>query len=149
MLEKFINLKENSILYTQALIAKINKHLDDKDRIEFMPVLEIEVSDQIELLNLVEKIPTVLFDNYSKQMSSSTLLFETHLPGKLKYQSFKLSNYNKLSQEVNQKIRNYIFEVVDYFKRNGITNFDGLITFVFVQDHPYVYSLNVKENTIE
>lgn len=61
----------------------------------------------------------------------------------------KLSNYNKLSDQVPELLKNFVFEVVDYFKRNNVTNFDGTIEFVKIKDQYFVYRLNVKENDNE
>lgn len=151
MLEKFLKLKEDSILYTSTIVDEINFRLDEKDRIPFAPFKELALTcNPIDYINNVENLLNYISDNYSTKLNPDLpLLYELNYNDKLTLQTFKLSNYNKLSSEVNPKIRNYIFEVVDYFKRNGITNFDGKITFCFNKKDLFVYLLRVKENDVD
>ena len=151
MLEKFLKLKEDSILYTSTIVDEINFRLDEKDRIQFAPLKELGLTcNPIDYINNVENLLNYISDNYSTNVNPERpFLYELNYNDKLTLQTFKLSNYNKLSSEVNPKIRNYIFEVVDYFKRNGITNFDGKITFCFNKKDLFVYLLRVKENDVD
>ena len=150
MLEKFLKLEDDSILYTGAIIEEINFRLDEKDRILFAPFKELEITSPADYINNVENLLNYISDNYSTKLNAKLpFLYELNYNDKLTLQTFKLSNYNKLSSEVNPKIRNYIFEVVDYFKRNLITNFDGKITFCFNKKDLFVYLLRVKENDVD
>lgn len=150
MLEKFLKLEEDSILYTSTIVDEINFRLDEKDRIPFAPFKELGIKLPLSFLNLSEYLLKFTADNYSTKINPKRpFLYELNYTDKLTLQTFKLSNYNKLSSEVNPKIRNYIFEVVDYFKRNGITNFDGKITFCFNKKDLFVYLLRVKENDVD
>ena len=156
MIEKFLKLQNKSVLYSSALIEEINKHLDESTKINFISVKEVDINSSLvksyDNPCFLQDDNLIFFDNYQKSfdISKDKIFIAWEFPAeKLKFQTFKLSNYNKLSDKVDQKIKNYIFEIVDYFKRNLITNFDGYVTFAFNKNQLYVYDLVVKENEDE
>lgn len=142
-----------SVLYNKTLVDSINLALDKADRIGFaleeidtVVVSEVPLSQHIDTKKYLEDYQTL--DNLDFKLLQEypfkrIEVFE--LPKSKNFQTFNLENYNKLSDKVDPLLKNYVFEVVDYFKRNQVTNFTGKITFVKIGSEYKVFDILVKE----
>lgn len=137
MIEKFLAKEEKSLLWTEYMINKINKHLEDP--IEMIPFKELDSP----LVNSIydDYSDASIFDEDKIKMG----IYQIDVNQKLKSLTINLENYNKLSENVGVKVKDYVFEVVDYFKRNYITNIKGKITFLYTKNSIFVYNLYVDE----
>lgn len=137
MIEKFLEKEEKSLLWTEYMINKINKHLEDP--IEMIPFKELDSP----LVNSIydDYSDASIFDEDKIKMG----IYQIDVNQKLKSLTINLENYNKLSENVGVKVKDYVFEVVDYFKRNYITNIKGKITFLYTKNSIFVYNLYVDE----
>lgn len=137
MIEKFLEKEDKSLLWTEYMVNKINKHLEDP--IKMVPFKELVAPSINSIYD--DYSDASIFDEDKIKMG----IYQIDVNQKLKSLTINLENYTKLSENVDIKIRDYVFEVVDYFKRNHITNIKGKITFLYSKNSIFIYNLYVNE----
>lgn len=157
MIHRFVKESLKTIDWSRFITEQVNKGLDESTKIDFSPLEEIgnapvnstllysglyKDNDVLENYILVKDLTKDSLKDYPYRRIS---IFKGL--SNPKFTTINLENWNSLSDKVDQKIRNYVFEVVDFFKRNLYNNISGKITFVKLNNTLFVYSIQVKEKS--